>query len=194
MLFRAVLVAALCSVALSAADAKEPAQADQAALQRIIERIYSAYTIPVVSHESRRTEGTAHRPGAAMDGYRPALTPRLEDSLDRWWAAMKNADQIYAMNGFDWYCQCQDSDNVTARLVSQRYWEVSKNRVDVIVHFSPGTYEGKDTGSPLIFRFRRQGREWKLDDLKFHDFTTLRKGLTDDIRDVAKDMASEKPG
>ena len=59
--------------------------------------------------------------------------------------------------------------------------------------FSPGqSQDGKDSGAPLIFNFKREGSEWKLDDLKFDDFTTLRKGLAADIRDAQKDKAKLK--
>jgi hypothetical protein len=194
MFYKAAWAAALaCAAIPGVAYSKEPAAEDEAAIRRIVTRIYQSYTLPVTNPNVGGSREAAYLPGAAMGGYRPALTPRLDDLLKRWWPAMQRAEQIYSMNGFDWYCQCQDSDNATARLVSQRYWSVSRNRIDAIVHFSPGAFDGQDSGAPLVLRFRRQKSVWKLDDLKFSDSSTLRDGLSNDIRDARKDLAAEKP-
>jgi hypothetical protein len=176
----------------SPAIAKKPLPADEAALRTVIERIYAPYIIPIPEAPEDGSYAPENPAGSAMDGYEPPYSPSLASQIARWAELMRQAEEVYLLNNFDWFCQCQDSDNQTARLVSQSYKQVGKDSIDATVKFSPGRYEGKDTGSPLLFRFKRTAGVWQLDDLKFDDFTTLRKGLADDIRDAARDLAEKK--
>jgi hypothetical protein len=105
--------------------------------------------------------------------------------VDKWAALMQATDELYGLNSFDWYCQCQDNDNATSKLVRQKYTLAGKDRITANILFSPGQFEGKHTGAPLIFYFKREAGEWKLDDMKFNDFTKLRKGLAEDIKDAS---------
>jgi hypothetical protein len=194
LIFKKLATVSLAAVLLaSAASAKGPAEADKAALSRIIGRIYQAYTLPVVEAPDDGSYAPENPAGAAIGGYKPTLTPRLEDLIERWDGLMGQTEELYSLNSFDWYCQCQDNDSSTARLVSKSFRVISRNRIDVTVLYSPGRFEGKDTGAPLVFRFRRQKSVWKLDDLTFEDSTTLRNGLADDIRDATKDLAQKMP-
>jgi hypothetical protein len=90
------------------------------------------------------------------------------------------------LNGFDWYCQCQDNDNATAKLLSQRYKLRSKGQIEATIVFSPGRGPEGDQGAPLRLRFRNEGGAWKIDDLTFEDGSTLRKSLLNDIADASK--------
>jgi hypothetical protein len=179
----------LSSMALAmAAHAKPPAAQDEAAVRAMIERTYAAYTRPMPDAPDDGSYAADNDPGAAMDGYELPYTASLGDLIDRWGTLMRSADEIYQLNGFDWYCQCQDNDNNSAKLVSQHYSVTGKDRMAVKIIYSPGRVDGKDSGDPLIFLFKREGGAWKLDDMKFHDFTTLRKGLAADIKDAQRDQ------
>ena len=80
------------------------------------------------------------------------------------------------------------SQPAISRRARQSYTAKGKVAIEARVLFSPGRYEGKDMGAPLLFRFKREGGQWKIDDLRFQDADTLRKGLADDIK-----AASKKP-
>jgi hypothetical protein len=172
--------------------AKSPSAEDQKVVSELVARIYTPYTKALPDAPADGSYAPENAAGAAMDGYEPPLTASLRTQLDRWSALMGQAEEVYILNDFDWYCQCQDNDPATARIVSQNYQQVAKDRIEAKVLFSPGSYEGRDSGAPLIFRFRREAGVWKLDDLKFSDFTTLRKGLAADIRDASRDLAKKK--
>jgi hypothetical protein len=106
---------------------------------------------------------------------------------------MKATDELYNMNSFDWYCQCQDFDNKTAKIVKQSYRSTGKDRLDATILFSPGWVEMGEAGAPLLFRFKREGGKWKLDDLRFDGGGTLRKDLDSDIKDATRDQAKASP-
>jgi hypothetical protein len=181
--------AALLGAALSvSAVAKKPAAAEEAAIRAMIERVYAPYSQPIPEAPEDGSAVPDNDPGAAMDGYKLPYTNSLGELIDKWSVLMQSADEIYNLNGFDWYCQCQDNDNATSKLIRQKYSQTGKDRIKADILFSPGQYEGKHTGAPLIFYFRRESGEWKLDDMKFNDFTTLRKGLVEDIKDASAPM------
>lgn len=184
--------AVLCVFALgTAAHAKKPAAQDEAAIKSIIDRVYAAYTQPYPDPPADGDYAADNGPGAAMDGYEPPYTASLEKLVDQWGALMQASDELYILNSFDWYCQCQDNDNNSAKLVRYSLSLTGKDRIAANILYSPGKVDGKDSGAPLIFLFKREGGAWKLDDLKFHRSSTLRKGLISDIKDAQKDQQSK---
>jgi hypothetical protein len=166
-------------------EAKKPAAEDETIVRGMIERVYTPYR-----QSSDYNPADLDDPPARFEIERTASLRALEK---RWEGLMEQVDELYSMNDFSWYCQCQDYDVTTAKLVRQSYNLVGKDRIDANILFSPGSYEGKTTGEPLLFQFRREDGAWKLDDLKFHNFTTLRKGLAADIRDATRDLAKKQP-
>jgi hypothetical protein len=182
--------AALLGAALSAsASAKKPAAADEAAVRTMIERLYAPYMQPIPEVDDARPD---NEPGAGMDGYELPYTQSLDALVSKWSGLMQKTEELYGLNSFDWYCQCQDNDVSTSRLVKHNYAVAGKGLITANVLFSPGQYEGKATGQPLTFQFRREDGQWKLDDLKFSDKSTLRKGLASDIKDATKDLKAAK--
>ena len=193
---RMLTIAALAAFGLgSPLYAKAPAKADEDAIRAMIEKVYAGYMREIPEAPEDGSYAPTNDAGEAFDGYDLPSTASLDVLIDKWSAMMKETEELYRLNSFDWYCQCQDNDNKTSKIVSQTYTVAGKGRINARVVFSPGrTQEGKDSGAPLIFNFKREGSEWKLDDLKFHEFTTLRKGLAADIRDAQKDLAKQKAG
>jgi hypothetical protein len=168
------------------ADAKKPAAQDEAVIRGMIERLYAPYTKPMNEAPDDGGYAADNGPGAGLDGYELPYTASLGPLVTRWGALMQDSGELYNLNSFDWYCQCQDNDNSTAKLVSQSFAMKGKDRISVTVLYSPGKFEGKDSGAPLVFYFKQEDGAWKLDDMKFHRFTTLRKGLASDIKDATK--------
>jgi len=180
-------VAFLSAALISPAHAKKPAASDEAEIRSMIERIYAPYSQPYPDPPEDGSALPDNDPGAAMDGYELPYTATLDKLVAQWSGLMQATDELYRLNSFDWYCQCQDNDNATAKLVRQSYKQAGKDRIDVNVLFSPGRYEGRDMGAPLLFRFKRESGAWKLDELKFHRSGSLRRGLAKDIDDAIHD-------
>jgi Protein of unknown function (DUF3828) len=170
------------------AAAKAPEPTDEAAVREIVAKIYAPYSQPIPEAPEDGGYAPDNAAGASADGYEPPYTQSLGALIGRWDRLMQESEELYGLNGFDWYCQCQDNDPATSRLVRQSYTAKGKDAIEAKVLFSPGRYEGKDMGAPLLFRFKREGGQWKIDDLRFQDSDTLRKGLADDIK-----VASKKP-
>jgi hypothetical protein len=171
------------------AQAKKPVAADEAAVRSIIERVYAAYTKPLHEAPEDGSYAVENNPGATIDGYEPPYTATLDKLVARWSGLMKASGELYNMNGFDWYCQCQDFDSKTAKMIKQSYKFAGKDRIDANILFSPGWAEQGETGSPLVFRFKREDETWKLDDLTFDGGDTLRKDLATDIKNAMRDQA-----
>jgi hypothetical protein len=191
---RSVLVGVLLmGIAFSApAHAKKPAAADEAAVRSMIAQVYKSYTTPIPEAPEDGSYAPENAAGAAMDGYELPQTKTLAVLIDRWSTAMAENEELYNLNSYDWYCQCQDNDNNTARLMKQSYVFSGKDRIDAKIVYSPGRYEGRDHGAPLTFRFKREDGQWKLDDLRFRGGSTLRSDLASDIKDAEKDHAKSK--
>ena len=182
-----ILLTAL-ALPLHAAGAKSPAPQDEAAVREIVAKIYTPYSQPIPEAPEDGSYAPDNAAGSAASGYEPPYTQTLSALIARWDKLMQESEELYGLNGFDWFCQCQDNDPATSRLVRQNYASKGKDAIDAKILFSPGRYEGKDMGAPLLFRFKREGGQWKIDDLKFQDSDTLRKGLVEDIK-----AASKKP-
>ena len=120
--------------------------------------------------------------------YELPYTASLGTLINRW-KPIASDDEVYELNDFDWYCQCQDFDTKTAKLTSQKYNAVSADKIVVTTRFSAG-WGSKP--SPLIFMFKREGGKWLLDDLRFESGRTLRQGLLGDVKDAAL-KAGKKP-
>lgn len=183
----AIGVALMSAALISPAHAKKPAASDEAEIRSMIERIYAPYSQPYPDPPEDGSALPDNDPGAAMDGYELPYTATLDKLVAQWSGLMQATDELYRLNSFDWYCQCQDNDNATAKLVRQSYKQAGKDRIDVNVLFSPGRYEGRDMGAPLLFRFKRESGAWKLDELKFNRSGSLRRGLAKDIDDAIHD-------
>lgn len=189
---RALSLLIALALPLHAAGAKSPAPHDEAAVREIIAKIYAPYSQPIAEAPEDGSYAPDNAAGSAASGYEPPYTQTLAALIEHWDRLMQESEDLYGLNGFDWYCQCQDNDPVTSRLVRQKYAAKGKDAVDAKILFSPGRYQGKDMGAPLLFRFKRESGQWKIDDLKFQDSDTLRKGLADDIRAAQRDLAKAK--
>ena len=172
----------LASAALFApAHAKKPVAADEAAVREIVAYVYEGYSLS--------SEDTAEPVENGPDAYQPPYTDSLGAQIARWSGLMMATDELYNLNSFDWYCQCQDFDSKTAKITKQSYKSAGKDRIDATIMFSTGWVEKGHAGAPLLFRFKREGGKWKLDDLKFDSGGTLRKDLDSDIKDATRDQA-----
>ena len=119
--------------------------------------------------------------------YELPYTASLGTLINRW-KPIASGDEVYELNDFDWYCQCQDFDTKTATLKSQKYMAASADKIVATTRFSAG-WGSKP--SPLIFMFKREGGKWLLDDLRFESGRTLRQGLLGDIKDAALETAKK---
>jgi hypothetical protein len=172
----------LSSAALFApVHAKKPVAADEAAVREIVAYVYEGYSLS--------SEDTAEPVENGPDAYQPPYTETLGAQIARWSGLMMATDELYNLNSFDWYCQCQDFDSKTAKVTKQSYKSAGKDRIDATILFSTGWVEKGHAGAPLLFRFKREGGKWKLDDLKFSGGGTLRKDLAGDISDATRDQA-----
>jgi hypothetical protein len=170
-------VAALFGTAFSVpVVAKSPASSDEQAVRAIITKVYEGYS---------RLETDDQTETEVASRYEPPYSATLSLLVARWSNLMEANDELYNLNSFDWYCQCQDFDNTKAKIVKQTYAAVGKDRIDANIRFSAGW----NTTQPLLFRFRREGGAWKLDDLKFAAGGTLRRDLASDIKDATRDQA-----
>ena len=177
----AISVVLISATLVAPAHAKKPASADEAAVREIIAYVYEGYSLS--------TDDAAVPVDNGPDAYQPPYTETLGAQVARWSNLMKATDELYNLNSFDWYCQCQDFDSKTAKITKQSYKVAGKDRIDANVLFSTGWVKKGHAGAPLLFRFRREGGKWKLDDLKFDGGGTLRKDLASDISDATRDQA-----
>ena len=175
-----------CALPVQASAAKQPAQQDEAVVRDIVAKIYAPYSQPLPEAPDDGSYAPDNAAGAAASGYEPPYTLSLGALIARWDKLMQESEELYGLNGFDWYCQCQDNDNATAKLLSQRYKLRSKGQIEATIVFSPGRGPEGDQGAPLRLRFRNEGGAWKIDDLTFEDGSTLRKSLLNDIADASK--------
>ena len=171
----------LASAALFApVHAKKPVAADEAAVREIVAYVYEGYSLS--------SEDVAEPVENGPDAYQPPYTDSLGSQVARWSSLMMATDELYNLNSFDWYCQCQDFDSKTAKVTKQSYKAAGKDRIDATILFSTGWVKKGYAGAPLLFRFKREGGKWKLDDLKFEGGSTLRKDLAQDIEDATRDQ------
>jgi hypothetical protein len=181
----AIGVALFGAALLAPAQAKKPVAADEAAVREIVAYVYEGYSLS--------NEDGAEPVENGPDAYQPPYTNSLDAQIARWSSLMMATDELYNLNSFDWYCQCQDFDSKTAKITKQSYKSAGKDRIDANVLFSTGWVEKGHAGAPLLFRFKREGGKWKLDDLKFDGGGTLRKALASDIKDATRDQAKARP-
>lgn len=182
----AIGVVLFSAALLAPAQAKKPVAADEAAVRAIVAKVYEGYSLT--------TDDMAEPVDNGPDSYQPPYTETLDAQIARWSSLMKGTDELYNLNSFDWYCQCQDFDSKTAKIIKQSYMFVGKDRIDATVLFSPGWSGKRYAGSPLLFHFKREGGAWKVDELKFHRSGTLRRALAQDIADATKDQAKATGG
>ena len=182
MKLKVAISVVLASVALFApAHAKKPVAADEAAVREIVAYVYDGYSL---------SSGDVAEPvETGRDAYHPPYTDSLGAQISRWSSLMVVTDELYNLNSFDWYCQCQDFDSKTAKVTKQSYKSAGKDRIDANILFSTGWVDKDYAGAPLLFRFKREGGTWKLDDLKFDGGGTLRRDLATDITDAMRDQA-----
>jgi hypothetical protein len=177
----AIGVALFGAALLVPVQAKKPVAADEVAVREIVAYVYEGYSLS--------NEDGAAPVENGPDAYKPPYTNSLGAQIARWSDLMLATDELYNLNSFDWYCQCQDFDSKTAKITKQSYKSAGKDRIDANILFSTGWVEKGHAGTPLSFRFKREGGVWKLDDLKFESGGTLRKALASDINDAIRDQA-----
>lgn len=175
----ALAVAALATPV--AAPAKGLRPADEAAVREIVRQVYEGYSKPIAEAPEDGSYAPDNEAGSAIDGYEPPYSASL-DALIQKWMPYGSGEEVMGMNDFDWYCQCQDFDSKSARIVSQSYKAKGANKIIGKVVFDPVG----GAGAPLIFTFVREPTGWALDDLKFNEGGTLRSGLAQDIADGEK--------
>ena len=152
------------------AIAAESAAEEQQAVQSIVERIYSGYTKASTTVEASRPTW-----GSTPDGYVPAKSAALNALVEEWRSSVD--DDVFEMNTFDWYCQCQDYDEAKAHIVSQSYDTPGEGRILATVSFDVGYSEAQI----MIFHFLLEGGVWTIDDLVFQGGEHLREGLESDL-------------
>lgn len=172
----------------STAIAKKPVAADEAVVRNIVKLIYADYSRPMEELFPEVPEGEDPPPdnpsGSSVGGYEPPYSKSLAALLVRW-EPVAQGDELRMMNGFDWYCQCQDFYPPDAKMVSETYDARGKDKIDAKVKYAP-------TGGlaeKMVIRFIRENGAWVIDDLVMAGGLTLRKGLQSDISDAAKDAA-----
>ncbi len=165
--------------AKSSVAASKPAAADEAAVRKIIAHIYYSYTHPAKDEDAQMAAE-----GATKDDL--PYTASLNVLLKKW-EPIASGDELYELNDFDWFCQCQDNDPKKAHIVSQKYIAHGRDAMDANIVYSAGW--GK--GSPLTYMFKRESGAWKIDDMRFDAGRRLRQGLVDDVKDAAKDAAKK---
>lgn len=181
----AISVALTSAALLAPAQSKKPVAADEAAVREIVAYVYEGYSLS--------SEDVAEPVENGPNAYQPPYTDSLGAQITRWSGLMIATDELYNLNSFDWYCQCQDFDSKTAKITKQSYKSAGKDRIDATILFSTGWVKKGYAGAPLLFRFKREGGKWKLDDLKFDGGGTLRSALASDIEDAARDQAKALP-
>lgn len=174
------------SVVTAPVAAKRPAAADENAVREIVKQIYVGYSTPMDELFPDVPDGEEPKPdndaGAAVDGYEAPYSKSLDALIERW-KPVGTGDELRRMNSFDWYCQCQDFDPKSAKMNSEKYDLRGKDKIDAKLEYAP--VGGK--GLKLTIIFVREDGHWVMDDLKFYDRTTLRKGLLGDIKDAAEE-------
>lgn len=184
---RALAILISCvALPFQAASAKTPAPQDEAVVREIVAKIYASYTQPIPEAPDDGSYAPDNTAGASAGGYEPPYTQSLDALIGRWDVLMQQSEELYGMNGFDWYCQCQDNDAATAKILKQTYRQARKGRIEARILFSPGRSPDGDTGAPLLLKFLSENGVWKIDDLKFEDGSLLRKSLLQDIADASK--------
>jgi Protein of unknown function (DUF3828) len=161
----------------------KPVSADQAAVAAIVEQIYADYSKPMQGATDDISQEPADSLESELQKEKLLYTLSLRSLLDRW-NPIAHGDELYAMNSFDWYCQCQDFDPKTAKLISQKTTIRGKDAIDVKTRFSRGW--GDNKGVPMVIKFKREGAAWKIDELIMDKNMSLRAGLLDDIKEAAK--------
>jgi hypothetical protein len=168
----------------SAALAKaKPISTDQTAVLAIVENIYNDYNKPNTDETETESDSTTNSAEAEIQREKLLYSKSLRALLDRW-NPIAHGDELYTMNSFDWYCQCQDFDPKTAKLINKSALNRGKDSIDVKTRFSAGW--GDKKGSPMLIKFRREDGVWKIDELIMEDNMSLRAGLRDDIKEAAK--------
>lgn len=186
MKLKIVIGVVLTSAALVApAQAKKPVAADEAAVREIVAYVYEGYSLS--------NEDGAEPVENGPDAYQPPYTESLGAQIARWSSLMMATDELYNLNSFDWYCQCQDFDSKAAKITKQSYTSAGTDRIDATIRFSTGWVKKGYAGAPLSFRFKREGGTWKLDDLRFEGGGTLRSALASDIKDATLDQVKARP-
>jgi hypothetical protein len=182
--FLLLALALLTVPTASAAYAQLPSAADKAYTSEIIKRIYKGYSSESATSEKGLGEDQS-RFAFGIDGYEIPMSPSLKALIIKWDKSLPD-DQVFEMNNFDWYCQCQDWDSKSAKIVSEEYKTVDENHINVEVAF----VSDQNITTELIFKFTKSGKTWLIDDLIFQYGQTLRKGLQEDIAAAALSNAT----
>ncbi|MEP7350054.1 MAG: DUF3828 domain-containing protein [Sphingorhabdus sp.] len=174
-------VAALALLALtSPLVAAKPVTADEVAVRDIVTKIYAGYLRPFEELFPELPDDAPPAPnhpiGSAIDGYEAPFSASLNALLQKW-MPVATGDEVLQMNGFDWYCQCQDFDPKQAKVTAQEYNAKSKDQIEVKIRFTPGGREA----AAITYYFVRENGQWVMDNIRFEDGSTLRQGLQEDI-------------
>jgi hypothetical protein len=102
------------------------------------------------------------------------------------WRSVTPTDEVDALSDGDWLCQCQDWDAeaFTATIGAVGGWNEGFLEVDLTVDLG---LDGPDATRMERLSFKREGAEWKVDDLFADSFPN---GLKQALRDtIAADKA-----
>ena len=102
------------------------------------------------------------------------------------WRSVTPTDEVDALSDGDWLCQCQDWDAeaFTATIGAIGAWNEGFLEVDVTVDLGLG---GPDATRMERISFKREGADWKVDDLFADSFPN---GLKQALREtIAADKA-----
>lgn len=159
---------ALVSAVLLAA-VPVPALAQQAALDRAVERLFRPYSKPPTE--------------AAPTVDERAIWSRDTARLIARWRKVTPQDEVDELGDADWLCQCQDWDEHAFRLTirSRRFEAPGQASVDVRFRLVRGEW----VSARLLLKL--EGGAWKLDDIRAPYFeqglkATIRRTIAEDTK------------
>jgi hypothetical protein len=154
---RFVLLALMLPMMLAAA----PRTDDRIAVNSKLAEIYRPYTIEAVQP-------------AVWD--RPLFTLPVRRLIARWKQVMSE-DEIDDLNGGDWFCLCQDWDPKAFRALPRGHRQLPGGVLEVTMAIDLGYGQSREAR----FRFKREGPDWRIDNLFARDFP---RGLQQALRET----------
>ena len=154
---RLALLALMMPLLLAAA----PRPDDRTAVNRKLAAIYRPYTIEAVQP-------------AVWD--RPLFTLPVRRLIARWKQVMPEGE-VDDLNGGDWLCLCQDWDPKKFTAVPRGHRQLPGGVVEVTMAIDLGNGQQRSAR----FLLRREGAEWRIDNLFAQDFP---RGLQQALRET----------
>ena len=150
--------------------AAAPRPDDRTAINRKLAAIYQPYTVE------------AAQPPV---WNRPLFSLEVRQLIARWKKVMPEGE-VDSLNGGDWLCLCQDWDPRKFTSVPRGYRRLPGGLAEVTAAIDLGIGQRREAR----FIFRREGADWRIDDLFATDFP---RGLKQALREtIVEDEALRK--